>query len=82
MGNAWPAIVRSPGTAAGVLIGRAADDGALVLLDIADRAMKNRLIDVFGGSGQGKSFFAQAASGAPGGTPAWSPCSSARSCPT
>ncbi len=59
VGNAWPAIVRSPGTAAGVLIGRAADDGALVLLDIADRAFKNRLIDVFGGSGQGKSFVAQ-----------------------
>jgi len=59
VGNAWPAIVRSPGTAAGVLIGRAADDGALVRLDIADRGMKNRLIDVFGGSGQGKSFFAQ-----------------------
>jgi len=59
VGNAWPAIVRSPGTAAGVLIGRAADDGALVYLDIADRAFKNRLIDVFGGSGQGKSFFVQ-----------------------
>jgi len=59
VGNAWPAIVRSPGTAAGVLIGRAADDGALVRLDIGDRGMKNRLIDVFGGSGQGKSFFAQ-----------------------
>ncbi len=59
VGNAWPAIVRSPGTAAGVLIGRAADDGALVRLDIGDRAFKNRLIDVFGGSGQGKSFVAQ-----------------------
>jgi len=59
VGNAWPAIVRSPGTAGGVLIGCAADDGALVLLDIADRAFKNRLIDVFGGSGQGKSFVAQ-----------------------
>jgi len=59
VGNAWPAIVRSPGTAAGVLIGRAADDGALVRLDIGDRSLKNRLIDVFGGSGQGKSFFAQ-----------------------
>jgi len=59
VGNAWPAIVRSPGTAAGVLIGRAADDGALVRLDIGDRGMKNRLVDVFGGSGQGKSFFAQ-----------------------
>jgi len=59
VGNAWPAIVRSPGTAAGVLIGRAADDGALVRLDIGDRSFKNRLIDVFGGSGQGKSFFAQ-----------------------
>jgi len=59
LGNAWPAIVRSPGTAGGVLIGRAADDGALVLVDIADRAFKNRLIDVFGGSGQGKSFFVQ-----------------------
>ena len=59
VGNAWPAIVRSPGTADGVLIGRAADDGALVYVNIADRAFKNRLIDVFGGSGQGKSFFAQ-----------------------
>ncbi len=59
LGNAWPAIVRSPGTAGGVLLGRAADDGALVHLDIADRAFKNRLIDVFGGSGQGKSFFVQ-----------------------
>jgi len=59
VGNAWPAIVRSPGTAAGVLIGRAAADGALVRLDIGDRSLKNRLIDVFGGSGQGKSFFAQ-----------------------
>jgi len=59
VGNAWPAIVRSPGTATGVLIGRAADDGSLVRLDIGDRGMKNRLIDVFGGSGQGKSFFAQ-----------------------
>jgi len=59
VGNAWPAIVRSPGTAAGVLIGRAAADGALVRLNIGDRSLKNRLIDVFGGSGQGKSFFAQ-----------------------
>jgi len=59
IGNAWPAIVRSPGTAAGVLIGRAAADGALVRLHIGDRGFKNRLIDVFGGSGQGKSFFAQ-----------------------
>jgi len=59
IGNAWPAIVRSPGTATGALIGRAADDGSLVYLNIADRAFKNRLIDVFGGSGQGKSFFAQ-----------------------
>jgi len=59
VGNAWPAIVRSPGTAGGVLIGRAAADGALVRLDIGDRSFKNRLIDVFGGSGQGKSFFAQ-----------------------
>ena len=59
VGNAWPAIVRSPGTAAGVLLGRAAADGALVRLDIGDRAFKNRLIDVFGGSGQGKSFVAQ-----------------------
>jgi len=59
VGNAWAAIVRSPGTAGGVLIGRAADDGALVYLNIADRAFKNRLIDVFGGSGQGKSFFVQ-----------------------
>jgi hypothetical protein len=59
VGNAWPAIVRSPGTAAGVLIGRAAADGALVRLHIGDRGFKNRLIDVFGGSGQGKSFVAQ-----------------------
>jgi len=59
VGNAWPAIVRSPGTAGGVLIGRAAADGSLVRLDIGDRSFKNRLIDVFGGSGQGKSFFAQ-----------------------
>jgi len=59
VGNAWAAIVRSPGTAGGVLIGRAAADGALVYLNIADRAFKNRLIDVFGGSGQGKSFFVQ-----------------------
>jgi len=59
VGNAWPAIVRSPGTASGVLIGRADDDGTLVYLDIGDRAFKNRLIDVFGGSGQGKSFFVQ-----------------------
>jgi len=59
VGNAWAAIVRSPGTAGGVLIGRAEGDGALVYLDIADRAFKNRLIDVFGGSGQGKSFFVQ-----------------------
>jgi len=59
VGNAWPAIVRSPGTAGGVLIGRAADDGSLVYVDLADRAFKNRLIDVFGGSGQGKSFFVQ-----------------------
>jgi len=59
VGNAWPAIVRSPGTADGVLIGRAADDGSLVYVDLADRAFKNRLIDVFGGSGQGKSFFVQ-----------------------
>ena len=59
VGNAWPAIVRSPGTTAGVLIGRAAADGALVRLNIGDRSLKNRLIDVFGGSGQGKSFFAQ-----------------------
>jgi len=59
VGNAWPAIVRSPGTASGALIGRAADDGSLVYLDIADRRLKNRLIDVLGGSGQGKSFFAQ-----------------------
>jgi len=58
VGNAWAAIVRSPGTAGGVLLGRAAD-GTLVYLDIADRAFKNRLIDVFGGSGQGKSFFVQ-----------------------
>jgi len=59
VGNAWAAIVRSPGTAGGVLIGRAEGDGALVYLNIADRAFKNRLIDVFGGSGQGKSFFVQ-----------------------
>jgi len=59
VGNAWAAIVRSPGTAGGVLIGRAEGDGALVHLDIGDRAFKNRLIDVFGGSGQGKSFFVQ-----------------------
>jgi len=59
VGNAWVAIVRSPGTAGGVLIGRAEGDGALVYLNIADRAFKNRLIDVFGGSGQGKSFFVQ-----------------------
>ncbi len=59
VGNAWAAIVRSPGTASGVLIGRAEGDGALVHLNIADRAFKNRLIDVFGGSGQGKSFFVQ-----------------------
>jgi len=59
VGNAWVAIVRSPGTAGGVLLGRAEGDGALVYLNIADRAFKNRLIDVFGGSGQGKSFFVQ-----------------------
>ncbi len=59
VGNAWAAIVRSPGTASGVLLGRAEGDGALVHLNIADRAFKNRLIDVFGGSGQGKSFFVQ-----------------------
>jgi len=59
VGNAWAAIVRAPGTAGGVLIGRAEGDGALVYLNIADRAFKNRLIDVFGGSGQGKSFFVQ-----------------------
>ncbi len=59
VGNAWAAIVRSPGTAGGVLIGRAEGDGALVYLNISDRAFKNRLIDVFGGSGQGKSFFVQ-----------------------
>ncbi len=59
VGNAWAAIVRSPGTAGGVLIGRAEGDGSLVHVDLADRAFKNRLIDVFGGSGQGKSFFVQ-----------------------
>jgi len=59
VGNAWAAIVRAPGTAAGVLIGRAEGDGSLVHVDLADRAFKNRLIDVFGGSGQGKSFFVQ-----------------------
>jgi len=59
VGNAWLAIARSPGTPTGLLIGRAADDGTLVHLDIADRSLKNRLIDVFGGSGQGKSFFVQ-----------------------
>jgi len=59
VGNAWLAVARSPGTVGGVLIGRATDDGSLVHLDIADRSLKNRLIDVFGGSGQGKSFFVQ-----------------------
>ncbi len=56
--NAWPLIARSPGTRGGILIGRSSD-GALVRLDIGDRSLKNRLIDVFGGSGQGKSFWAQ-----------------------
>ena len=58
VGNAWAAIVRSPGTPDGVLLGRA-DDGTLVYLNLGDRTFKNRLIDVFGGSGQGKSFFVQ-----------------------
>ncbi len=57
--NAWPAISHTPGTAAGIPIGRAAADGSLVRLHLGDRSMKNRLIDVFGGSGQGKSFWAQ-----------------------
>jgi len=57
--NAWPAISHTPGTAAGIPIGRAAADGSVVRLHLGDRSMKNRLIDVFGGSGQGKSFWAQ-----------------------
>jgi len=56
--NAWPIIARSPGTGSGILVGRGVD-GALVRLHIGDRSLKNRLIDVFGGSGQGKSFWAQ-----------------------
>ncbi len=59
IGNGWPVIARSPGMATGVPIGRSADDGALVRLNIRDRTLKNKLISTFGGSGQGKSFFVQ-----------------------
>lgn len=58
-GHALPMTRHSPGTTAGYPLGFTAEGRELVRLDLADPALRNRLLDILGQAGRGKSVLAQ-----------------------
>ncbi len=59
IGNAFPFLIHSPGTARGYPLGFTAVGHELVLLDPADPSLPNSLMNIVGRSGSGKTFLAQ-----------------------
>jgi len=59
VGNATPFLLRSPGTASGMLLGYTPEGRETVLLDWADPSLRNALMCITGGSGSGKTVLAQ-----------------------
>jgi len=57
-GHALPMTRHSPGTTAGYPLGFTAEGRELVRLDLADPALRNRLLDILGQAGRGKSVLA------------------------
>jgi len=58
-GHALPMTRHSPGTVQGYPLGFTAEGRELVRLDLADPALRNRLLDILGQAGRGKSVLAQ-----------------------
>jgi len=58
-GHALPMTRHSPGTVKGYPLGFTAQGRELVRLDLADPALRNRLLDILGQAGRGKSVLAQ-----------------------
>jgi len=59
IGNAFPFLIHSPGTARGYPLGFTAVGHELVLLDPADPSLPNSLMNIVGRSSSGKTFLAQ-----------------------
>ncbi len=57
--HALPMTRHSPGTVQGYPLGFTAEGRELVRLDLADPALRNRLLDILGQAGRGKSVLAQ-----------------------
>lgn len=58
-GHALPMTRHSPGTVKGYPLGFTAEGRELVRIDLADPALRNRLLDILGQAGRGKSVLAQ-----------------------